>query len=234
MYSAKEIAQMIDLSCVRADSSIDEIREMAETAKKYDCICVFALPAHTPMLIDLVSDRDDILVGGVVGFPGGATTTSMKVAEATELREMGCNELDMVINIAWLKAGEYDKVAADISAVVEAAKGLPTKVIMECHYLTDEELVKGCEIAAECGVTFVKTGTGWAATGATYENTALMKKTVGDRCFVKAAGGVRSLETLLKMVEIGVTRFGIGVRTAVNILNELETGETAAPSTDAY
>jgi deoxyribose-phosphate aldolase len=146
---------------------------------------------------------------------------------------MGCNELDMVINIPWLKAGEYDRVAQDISAVIEAAKGLPVKVIMECHYLTDEELIKGCEIAADCGVTFVKTGTGWAETGATLENTALMKKTVGDRCQVKAAGGVRNLDTLLKMVDVGVTRFGIGVRTAVSILNELETGE-ATSTTDNY
>lgn len=228
MLSAKEIARMIDLSCVRADSSLEEIREMAQTAKKYDCICVFALPAHTPMLIDLVSDRDDILVGGTVGFPDGSATTAGKVAEAIELREMGCNELDMVINIPWLKAGEYDRVAEDIKAVIQAGNGLPVKVIMECHYLTDEELIKGCDIAADCGVTFVKTGTGWAETGATLENTALMKKTVGDRCQVKAAGGVRDLDTLLKMVDIGVTRFGIGVRTAVSILNELETGKATA------
>lgn len=235
MLSAKEIARMIDLSCVRADSSLDEIREMAETAKKYDCICVFALPAHTPMLIDLVADRDDILVGGTVGFPDGSATTAGKVAEAIELRTMGCNELDMVINIAWLKAGETERVAADINAVIEAANGLPVKVIMECHYLSEEELATGCEIAAQCGVTFVKTGTGWATTGATFENTALMKKTVGERCQVKAAGGVRDLSTLLKMVDIGVTRFGIGVRTAVSILNELETGAVQSDSgNEAY
>ncbi len=233
MPTAQEIARMIDLSCVRADSSLDEICEMAEIAKQHNCICVFALPAHTPMLVDLVSDRDDILVGGTVGFPDGSATTAGKVAEATELREMGCDELDMVINIPWLKAGEYDRVAEDIEAVIEAADGLPVKVIMECHYLTDEELIKGCEIAADCGVTFVKTGTGWAESGATFENTALMKKTVAGRCQVKAAGGVRDLATLLKMVEIGVTRFGIGVRTAVSILNELETGE-AIPTTEAY
>lgn len=233
MLSAKEIARMIDLSCVRADSTLDEIREMAETAKKYNCICVFALPAHTLMLIDLVSNRDDILVGGTVGFPDGSATTAGKVAEATELRGMGCGELDMVINITWLKAGEYEKVAQDISAVVAAAEGLPVKVIFECHHLTNEEIAKACEICADCGVAFVKTGTGWAETGATFENTALMKKTVGDRCQVKAAGGVRDLATLLKMVEIGVTRFGIGVRTAVSILNELETGE-ATPTTDTY
>ncbi|VGO13869.1 Deoxyribose-phosphate aldolase 2 [Pontiella desulfatans] len=232
--SAKEIARMIDLSCVRADSSLDEIREMAETAKRYGCICVFALPAHTPLLIDLVADRDDILVGGTVGFPDGGATTAGKVAEAIELREMGCNELDMVINIPWLKAGAFDRVAADISAVVDAADGLPVKVIMECHHLTDGELVKGCQIAADCGVRFVKTGTGWAETGATLANTALMKKTVGDRCQVKAAGGVRDLATLLEMVELGVTRFGIGVRTAVSILNELEAGVPSEGNRGAY
>ncbi|MFC1762464.1 deoxyribose-phosphate aldolase [Planctomycetota bacterium] len=230
MLTANEIARMIDLSCVRADSSLDEIRAMAAAARKYDCICVFALPAHTPMLIDLVSDRDDILVGGTVGFPDGSATTAGKVAEAIELREMGCNELDMVINIPWLKAGEYDRVAQDISAVVRTAKGLPVKVILECHHLTDDEIVGACQIAADCSVTFVKTGTGWAETGATLENTALMKKTVGDRCQVKAAGGVRDLATLLKMIEIGVTRFGIGVRTAISILDELETG-TSQPET---
>ncbi len=230
MLSAKDIARMIDLSCVRAESSLAEIREMAEIAKRYSCICVFALPAHTPLLIDLMADRDDILVGGTVGFPDGSATTAGKVAEAIELRGMGCDELDMVINIPWLKAGEHGLVEQDISAVIEAADGLPTKVILECHHLTDAEIVKGCEIAVGCGAAFVKTGTGWAETGATLENTALMKKTVGDRCGVKAAGGVRDLETLLEMAAIGVTRFGIGVRTAVSILNQLESGE-AAPTT---
>ncbi len=233
--NAQQIARMIDLSCVRADSTIDEIREMAAIAKQYGCICTFALPAHTPLLIDLVKDRDDVLVGGTVGFPSGGATTAGKVAEAVELRAMGCDELDMVINIAWLKAGEYEKVKQDIAAVVKAADGLPTKVIMECHHLTDAELIKGCEIAAACGVMFVKTGTGWAETGATLENTALMKKTVGERCEVKAAGGVRDLATLLKMVDIGVTRFGIGVRTAVNILEEINGASKAdADEASAY
>lgn len=218
MLSTKELARMIDLSCVRADSSLDEIREMAETAKTYGCICVFALPAHTPMLIDLVADRDDILVGGVVGFPDGSATTAGKVAEALELRKMGCDELDMVINIPWLQAGATERVAQELTAVIEAAAGIPVKVILECHYLSDAEIVTACHIAASCGAHFVKTGTGWAETGATLANTALMKKTVGDRCAVKAAGGVRDRETLLQMVEIGVTRFGIGVRTAKQIL----------------
>lgn len=231
-FSAQEIARMIDLSCVRADSTLDEIREMADVAKQHGCICTFALPAHTALLIDLVKDREDVLVGGTVGFPDGAATTAGKVAEATELREMGCDELDMVINIAWLKAGEDDLVKQDIEAVVAAGQGLPVKVILECHHLSDAEIVRACELAVEAGVTFVKTGTGWAPTGATLENTALMKQTVGDRCEVKAAGGVRDLQTLLAMVEIGVTRFGIGVRTAVTILAEIN-GEAAASTTES-
>ena len=106
------------------------------------------------------------------------------------------------------------------------------KVILECHHLSDAEIVRACELAVEAGVTFVKTGTGWAPTGATLENTALMKQTVGDRCEVKAAGGVRDLQTLLAMVDIGVTRFGIGVRTAVTILAEIN-GEAAASTTQS-
>ncbi len=226
---------MIDLSCVRADSTLDEIREMAETAKQYGCICTFALPAHTPMLIDLVVDCEDVLVGGTVGFPDGGATTASKVSEATELREMGCDELDMVMNIAWLKAGQDERVKRDIQAVITAACGLPVKVILECHHLSDEEIVRACEIASEAGVQFVKTGTGWAPSGATLANTSLMKQTVGDRCEVKAAGGVRDLETLLAMVDVGVTRFGIGVRTAVAILEEINKGQKpAGPVESAY
>lgn len=227
-----EIAQMIDLSCVQASSTEEEIHQVAQAAKKYNCICVFALPAHTPLMIDLVKDRDDIMVGGVVGFPDGGATTAGKVCEANELKAMGVNELDMVINIAWLKAGKYDLVLQDIQSVIEAAGGLPVKVIFECHYLTDSEIVKACEICCEAGVTFVKTGTGWAPTGATLENVTLMKKTVGDRCKVKAAGGVRGLDTLLAMVDRGVTRFGIGVRTAIKILDGAATLDSDSSTSD--
>lgn len=219
--SPRDIAQMIDLSCVQADSTLDEIREAAETAKRFHCICVFALPAHTPALVELLSDRPDILVGGTVGFPDGGATTAGKVQEATELTKMGVSELDMVINIAWLKAGKVDAVKRDIEAVIEAGGGLPVKVILECHYLTDEEIVQACRTCVEAGASFVKTGTGWAPTGATLDNVRLMAETVGDDCGVKAAGGVRDLDTLLAMHRLGATRFGLGVRTATTILTGL-------------
>ena len=213
-----EIAKMMDLSCVQANSTLDEIRIAAETAKKYNCICVFALPSHTPFLINELQDRPDILVGGTVGFPDGAATTASKVQEARELIAMGVNELDMVLNIAWLKAREYNLVANEIKRIIKTAEEIPVKVILECHYLTDEEIVKACEICVECGANFVKTGTGWAPTGATLENIKLMADTVGERCKVKAAGGVRDRETLLAMHKLGATRFGVGVRTATAIL----------------
>lgn len=221
-----KIARMIDLSCVQANSSIEEIKEVAAFAIKYNCICAFALPAHTPLLIDLVKDYPQILVGGVVGFPDGGATTKGKVAEAKELIEMGVNELDMVINIAWLKNGQFDLVLNDIQSVVSAAENIPVKVILECHHLTNKEIVKACEIGVEAGVSFVKTGTGWAPTGATLENTKLMKNTVGDACQVKAAGGVRDIETLLAMNKLGTTRFGIGIRTAKSIFEGLETDQS--------
>ena len=120
--TASQIAKMMDVSCVQADSTREEIKTAVEIAKKYNCICVFALPAHTPFLINLVKDRPDILVGGAVGFPDGGASTEGKVLETTELVNMGVNEIDMVINIAWLKAGEYELVRNDIASVIQAAK----------------------------------------------------------------------------------------------------------------
>ena len=119
---------------------------------------------------------------------------------------------------AWLKAGKLDLYREDIKAVIDAAESLPVKVILECHYLGADEIVQACDIAADAGVAYVKTGTGWAETGATIENIALMKRVVGDRCQVKAAGGVADRQTLLAMHAAGATRFGIGVRTGRSIL----------------
>ena len=219
--TAKEIARMIDVSAVRADSTLDEVRQAAELAMRCGCIAVFALPAHTPYLIERLNGSG-VFAGGVSGFPGGAETTSIKEATAAELVRMGCREIDMVNNLAWLKAGDKTHYVADVRAVREAADGRPVKVILECHWLTADEIARACEWCAEAGAAWVKTGTGWAPTGATLENVTLMKRTVGDRCRVKAAGGVRDLPTLLAMYERGVRRFGIGCRTAQAILDAAE------------
>jgi len=229
MMTPQEIAAMIDVSAVRADSTLEDVKASAEMAMQYGCICVFALPAHTPYLIELLA-ASRTFAGGVVGFPGGAETTVTKAATAIELVHMGCEEIDMVNNIAWLKAGSKDAYVNDVRAVVAASAGKPVKVILECHWLTDDEIARACEWCVEAGASWVKTGTGWAPTGATLENTALMKRAVGERCQVKAAGGVRDLQTLLAMYAIGVRRFGIGVRTAAAILDEAAGGVKATPA----
>jgi deoxyribose-phosphate aldolase len=215
----KDIAQMIDLSCVRADSTLDEIDEAVALSAEHGVFAIFVLPAHMPYLVDRIGDAP-VLAAATVGFPSGAATSATKVTEVQEQKALGCGEFDMVHNIAWLKAGKLDLYRDDIRAVIDAAEGLPVKVILECHHLTNEEIVRACDIAANAGVAYVKTGTGWAQTGATVENVALMKKTVGDRCQVKAAGGVRDKATLLAMHEAGATRFGIGVRTGRMILED--------------
>ncbi len=217
-----ELVRMLDLSAVRAESDESEVRAMADWARKYRCIAAFALPALTPLLCELLRDDEAVAVGGVVGFPSGGETTGMKIREAEELLAMGCRELDMVIGIGLLRSGRLGEVREDIRAVVEAARGAPVKVILECHHLSEEQIRQGCACSEEAGASFVKTGTGWAPTGATLRNVRLMKSCVGDRLGVKAAGGVRDLKTLLELHRAGASRFGIGLSSAKGILRELE------------
>lgn len=215
-----ELARMIDLSAVRAEVDVFEVRCLAETAKKYNCVCTFVLPSHLPELISLLADSPDVGVGAVVGFPSGAHSTSIKVAEAREQLAQGVTELDMVINVGMLRSGQDHYVEDDIRAVVEAAGKTPVKVILEVHHLTDEEIVRGCQLAVRAGAAFVKTGTGWASSGATLHNVKLMKAAVGDSARVKAAGGIRDLQTVAAMIGLGVSRFGVGLRSGVNILEQ--------------
>ena len=174
-----------------------------------------------------------VFAGGAVGFPGGGETTAGKAATTEELVSMGCREIDMVNNLAWLKAGKKGLYMRDVGAVVEAAGGRPVKVILECHWLTEDEIVHACEWCVEAGAAWIKTGSGWAPSGATLENVALIKRTVGGRCQVKAAGGVRDLSTLLAMYDCGARRFGIGVRTAQTILDSAA-GGCAKTSNEKY
>ncbi len=217
--SAKQIIEMIDLSAVKAEQSQSEFDLLIATAKQYQVKCVFVLPSHTQQVVQALQDEPNILIGGVVGFPAGGSTTASKMFECKELIAMGCDEIDMVINIGLLKSGQYEQCQADIQAVVISAGDIPVKVILECHHLSEQEIVKACELAVDAGVAFVKTGTGWAPTGATLDNVALMAKSVAGRCQVKAAGGVRDLATLLALNKAGASRFGLGVATALDIIN---------------
>jgi deoxyribose-phosphate aldolase len=215
-----DIARMMDVSAVKPDSSEADVLAMIEVVKARRCVACFSMPSFTPLLVEHLADHEDVAIGGVVGFPSGNVTTETKVAEAVQLRRMGCDELDMVINVGLLKSGRYAAVGADVRAVREAAGDLPLKVILECHYLSDDEVRKACHLCVQAGVAFVKTGTGWTAPAATADRIRIIKEAVGDRCGVKAAGGVRSLELLVELYRLGATRFGVSAGAAVEILNQ--------------
>jgi deoxyribose-phosphate aldolase len=218
--TVEKLARMMDLSAVRAEVDADEVRRLAETARRYNCVCAFVLPCYFTELKTLLADTPSVGVGGVVGFPSGAHSTAIKVAEAREQLALGATELDMVINVGMLRSGRDRYVTDDIRAVVEAAEGTPVKVILEAHHLSDEEVVRGSLLAVEAGAAFVKTGTGWAPTGATLHNVRLIKSAVGNAAQVKSAGGVRDLETVLEMIRLGVSRFGVGLGSGVKILEQ--------------
>jgi deoxyribose-phosphate aldolase len=217
--SVLDISQMIDISAVRADSADDKIAETVKKAKKYNCYLVTMLPSQTARGRVLLEGLSSPKLGGNVGFPSGGQTTRIKVQETLELVAMGVDEIDMVIDVAAHISGRHSDVLNDIKAVVDASQGKPVKVILECNYLNNAQILKGCDLAMEAGATFVKTGTGWAPSGATLENVELIKNHVQDRIKIKASGGIRSLETLLQMYQRGATRFGISMNSATKILD---------------
>lgn len=218
-----EIARMIDVSAVRTDATLDEIEAIAQACKQEKYICAFAMPCFTRRLVDLLREEKEVRVGGVVGFPSGADTTDTKKTTAKELILAGVDELDMVINVGALKSGLYDRVREDICAIVNTAEHIPVKCILEVCYLTDDEIKRASLIVAEAGAAYVKTGTGWGPKPTTVDTIRLIKHTVGDSIRIKAAGGIRSLKTLLEMKEAGCSRFGIGLKSAEAIIHEAKT-----------
>ena len=204
----EQIARMIDHTLLKANATKDQIITLATEAKEYNfaSVCVNPTWVHTAAQI---LQGTEVKVCTVIGFPLGATTSETKAFETKNAIENGATEVDMVINIGALKDKNDELVEKDIRAVVEAASGkASTKVIIETSLLTEEEKVRACEIAVRAGTDFVKTSTGFSTGGATVEDIALMRKTVGPNIGVKASGGVRDLEGTLAMVEAGATRIG--------------------------
>jgi len=206
--TVEQLAKTIDHSLLKPELTEQDVIEGCRLARQYDVASVCVRPCDVPLAVSEMRGSD-VKVGTVVGFPHGGSTTATKVFEAREALANGAQELDMVINIGALRSGRYGYVENDIRAVVEAAgEGIIVKVILENCYLTDEEKVKACQLAEAAGAHFVKTSTGFAASGATLEDLRLMRASVGPQVQVKAAHGVRSVETALQVIEVGVTRFG--------------------------
>lgn len=213
------LIRIVDLSAVQACDGEEQVRALAACARQYRCGVITALPAWTPLAISLILDIPDVTVSGNVGFPSGGQTTTIKVREAEELVRMGCREIDMVANIGRMVSGDYSLVQEDIRAVVEASGACPVKAILECQYLSDSQIRRGCDLAIAAGARFVKTGTGWTSVGVTVEVVRLIKAHVGDAVLIKASGGIRSLQQAVGLVEAGANRLGIGLRWASAIFD---------------
>jgi deoxyribose-phosphate aldolase len=204
----QELAKTIDHSLLRPELTEEDVKSGCELARHYNVASVCVKPCHVTMAAEMLKGSD-VAVGTVVGFPHGSSTTKIKVEEAREALLDGAVELDMVLNIGELRSGNAEYVKKEIRSVVEAAKGRAiVKVILENAYLTDEEKGLACRLCEEAGADFVKTSTGFASGGATIEDLQLMRDSVGHQVQIKAAGGVRTLDSLLAVIDVGVTRVG--------------------------
>lgn len=213
-FTLRQVAKTIDHALLRPDMSREEVRQGCEVALKYDVASVCCKPADVAFCAAILQGSD-VHVGTVVGFPHGNSTTATKVFETKQVVADGATEIDVVINIGWLKSAMFDEVQAEIAAVVAAAEGNQVKVILENAYLTKDEIVKGCQLAEAAGADYVKTSTGFAPTGAILEDVKLMRASVSPKVEVKSAGGVKTLDALLEFMEAGVKRSGASATAAM-------------------
>jgi deoxyribose-phosphate aldolase len=209
----EQVAKTIDHSLLRPELTVSDVEKGCDLASHYQVASVCVRPTDVAPSARLLHGSG-VEVGTVIGFPHGSHTTAAKVFEAQHALADGATELDMVINIGWLRSGEDRRVEDDIRAVVEASVGRAlVKVILENAYLNDDEKVRGSKLTEAAGADFVKTSTGFAPSGATIEDLKLMRASVSNAVQIKAAGGVRSLDSLLEVMSVGVTRVG-ATRTA--------------------
>ena len=197
----------IDHTILKATASGTDVQKLCEEAIEHEFYSVCVNGCYVVDAKHLLQGTD-VKIAAVVGFPLGAMTTSAKIFEAKEAVENGASEIDMVINVAKLKDGEFEYVENEIRQIKEAIGDNVLKVIIETCYLTDEEKVKACELSLAAKADFVKTSTGFGTDGATYEDVKLMKSVVGDNAKVKASGGVRDKETAQKYIDLGAERLG--------------------------
>ncbi|MBR6007637.1 MAG: deoxyribose-phosphate aldolase [Clostridia bacterium] len=201
------IAAYIDNTLLKADATPEMIKRICAESVELKTASVCVNPAYVP-LVKKCLEGSGVKTCCVIGFPLGMNATRVKAFEAAAAVEDGAEELDMVINVGMLKAGDAAYVKNDIKAVVDAAKGRLVKVIIETCLLTDEEKVLACELAKEAGADFVKTSTGFSTAGANAHDIALMRKTVGPEMGVKASGGVRDYAFAMELINAGASRIG--------------------------
>ena len=202
----QEIIASCDHTLLKVDATWEQIREICEDAVRFGTASVCIPPAYARQAVEYLNGRIPVCV--VIGFPNGYSTTASKVFEAKDAISNGVSEVDMVINVGWVKDGLYDKVEEEIRTIKEAVGDHILKVIIETCLLTREEKIRMCEVVTRSGADFIKTSTGFSAAGATFEDVKLMKEHVGPHVRVKAAGGISTLEDAGRFLELGASRLG--------------------------
>jgi deoxyribose-phosphate aldolase len=227
----RDVAKTIDHSLLRPELDDAFIEDNIRLAAEYDVASVTMRPADVVRAVALLRGSD-VKVGTVIGFPHGNHLTEVKVFETERALEQGAREIDMVLLIGSLKSGRDEDVERDIRAVVDAAHAADAivKVIFENAYLTDDEKIRACRVSEAAGADFVKTSTGFAPSGATHEDLRLMRANVSPHVQVKAAGGVRTLDALLEVMALGVTR--IGATATKTILDDFRARSTIGTTFD--
>lgn len=232
-YTEHEIAATIDHAILKPDLTRDEVNAELDIAREWGVFSVCVRPSDIAYAVNYLQGSS-VAVGTVIGFPHGTTSTAAKVAEAQQALEDGATELDMVLNIGWLRSGLDAEVEADIRAVVDTADGVIVKVIFETAYLDDEQIVRACALTAAAGADFVKTSTGFAGGGATVDHIRLMRANTDPRVQVKASGGVRGLESAIDMLDAGATRLGTSASsTILGAARRAASGESGESGVDS-
>ena len=221
------VAEIIDHTLLRPDATSQQIAQLCQETLEYNFASVCINPVHVPLAVDLLKDAN-MKVGTVIGFPLGASTPEDKIRETEQSLDDGATEVDMVINIGALKEGNDGLVEREITGVVQAAhsRGMLCKVIIEAALLTNEEKVRVCQLAKKAGADFVKTSTGFSTSGATVEDVALMRQTVGSNMGVKASGGIRTLADAKRMIAAGANR--LGTSASVKIIREAQEAQSSS------
>ena len=204
--TVKDILRRVDHTLLSQGATWEEIRAICDDGVKYGCASVCIPASYVKQAADYVAGK--IAICTVIGFPNGYSTTATKCFETEDAVKNGASEIDMVINIGWVKDGLYDKVLEEIKAVKAACGGKLLKVIIETCLLTEEEKIKMCDIVPEAGADFIKTSTGFSTAGATFHDVELFAKHVKPGVKIKAAGGISSLEDAEKFIELGASRLG--------------------------
>jgi len=212
-----DIAKLIDHTLLRPDAKEAEIIRLCEDAKEHGFFSVCAHPSYLRAMRERLSDSD-VRISTVIGFPIGMTLKRVKVYEAIESSMEGADELDIVINIGMVKSNNWDALRHEISDIITATPERIHKIIIETHYLTDDEKIRASRIAMEEGADFIKTSTGFAPRGATIDDVRLIRKATGGKIGIKAAGGIRRLKDVLSFINAGATR--IGTSSGVDIMKE--------------